>query len=543
MSLLAICTSLALLLLIWAFFKVGRRPSNYPPGPPTLPFIGNLHQIRQEARHIQFAQWAQEYGPIYSLALGTKTMIVLNCGVAVRELMDKRGAIYSSRPDLYIGQHILSNGLRVLFMPNEGTWAKARKLAHRTLNTTASRSYVPYQDLENKALLMGFLQSPNNFIEHLRRYTTSLTTQMAFGFRTATVQDPRFKEAFEVFDRGSELVGSKLATILDLVPLLRNIPSVLLPIKRQGLELHCRELNLFRTLFLAAKEGLKTGQAKPCFCIDLIRMQEEESFTDDFAAYLSGSLLQAGSETTANILIAFVQAVVIYPEVVRKAQLELDRVCGDRMPDLNDVPELPYIRACAKETLRWMPGFMLGVPHAVTQDDSYMGYLIPKGATVILNAWAIHNDPKRHPDPRRFNPDRYINDHQTSIDSATNPDVTKRDHFAFGAGRRRCQGMHIADRSIFLAISRLLWAFDFRKAIDESTGQEISPDADDLVEGVMHFPKPFKAMIRVRNSRKAQCIREEWAQVATLLDNEEQWKTVPEGIVWKDEQTNLEAKA
>jgi len=116
-------------------------------------------------------------------------------------------------------------------------------------------------------------------------------------------------------------------------------------------------------------------------------MQEKEGFTDDLAAYISGSILQAGSETTASILIGFVQAMVIWPEVAKTAQEELDRVCGDRMPDLNDVPNLPYIRSCAKESLRWMPGFFLGIPHAVTKDDIYMGYRIPKGATVILNVW------------------------------------------------------------------------------------------------------------------------------------------------------------
>ena len=74
----------------------------------------------------------------------------------------------------------------------------ARKIAHRVLNVSAARTYVPYQDLENKAMLLGFLESPGNFINHLRRYTASLTTQMTFGFRTTSIQNPEFKEAFGV---------------------------------------------------------------------------------------------------------------------------------------------------------------------------------------------------------------------------------------------------------------------------------------------------------------------------------------------------------
>lgn len=309
---------------------------------------------------------------------------------------------------------------------------------------------------------------------------------------------------------------------------------------------------------------MSTQLEKPCVCVDLIKMQKKENFSDDLAAYISGSVLQAGSETTSGILVGFVQAMVIFPEAAEKAQRELDRVCGDRFPTLDDWPNLPYVRACAKETLRWMPGFFLGIPHAVTQDDMYLGYRIPKGATVILNAWyvapslqwrvstrgeknaglinfrltyrAVHNDPQRHPNPRKFEPMRYIDDRQTSIDAANNPDPTQRDHFVFGAGRRRCQGMHIADRSIYLAISRLLWAFDFRRAMDADTKQEVVPDMDDLVDGMMCFPSPFQANIVPRSAYKAQCVREEWAEVAKLLDEEMQWKMVPEGLVRKDEQ-------
>lgn len=121
--------------------------------------------------------------------------------------------------------------------------------------------------------------------------------------------------------------------------------------------------------------------------MDLVKIQKNEELSDDLAAYISGSILQAGSETTAAILVGFIQAMVIFPEVAKAGQEEVDRVCGDRMPDLNDVPNLPYVRACAKESLRWMPGFLLGIPHRVTQDDTYLGYRIPKDATIILNVW------------------------------------------------------------------------------------------------------------------------------------------------------------
>jgi len=67
------------------------------------------------------------------------------------------------------------------------------------------------------------------------------------------------------------------------------------------------------------------------------------------------------------------------------------------MPTMDDEQDLQYVRAYMKEALRWIPTTILGaVPHAVTQDDEYMRYLIPKGAGVMNNAWGIHMDENHH---------------------------------------------------------------------------------------------------------------------------------------------------
>ncbi|TFB01701.1 Cytochrome P450 monooxygenase yanC [Trichoderma ghanense] len=534
----AICLGFVTFLL-WQLSKIGRRPSNYPPGPPTLPLIGNLHQMPTKNAHLQFQKWAQEYGPVYSLMLGTKVAIVLSSDVAVKDLLDKRSSIYSGRPELYMGQEIMSGGYRPLFMGNNAVWKMVRKLAHGVLSVKVSRSYVPYQDLEVRAMLMGLLESPNDFLNHIRRYTTSLTTQMAFGYRTLESNDENLLEMFEFWLQS--------AALLDLYPIARVLPDFLLPVRRMGREYHKREMKLFMKHFINARTQLKSGTAKarylepisqdieqPCCAIDLLRAQKEHGFSDELGCYLSGSLLQAGSETTAVILIGFFQAMLVFPDVAKEAQAEIDRVCGNRMPDLNDFPDLPYIRACMKESLRWMPATALGVPHAATQDDSYMGYHIPKDSALILNVWAIHNDPKQHPDPRRFNPARWAGDNQNSAQAAVNPDPSKRDHFVFGAGRRLCQGMHIADRSLFLAIARTLWAFDLKRQVDKQTGQEIIPDVDNIKDGLFISPMPFVADIVPRSESRAAAVREEWGKVAGLLDEDMQWKTVPEGLKWKD---------
>jgi hypothetical protein len=104
-------------LAVFRLSKIGHRPKEFPPGPPTWPLIGNLHLMPKEKAHLQFQKWAQEYGPVYSLMLGTKVMIVLSSDQAIKDLLDKRSGIYSSRPDMYLGK-VVSGGYRMLLMVN-----------------------------------------------------------------------------------------------------------------------------------------------------------------------------------------------------------------------------------------------------------------------------------------------------------------------------------------------------------------------------------------------------------------------------------------
>lgn len=103
-----------------------------------------------------------------------------------------------------------------------------------------------------------------------------------------------------------------------------------------------------------------------------------------------------------------------------------------------------------------------------------------------------------------------------------NPDISQRDHFVFGAGRRICPGMNIADRSLFLAISRLLWAFRFDKAVGEN-GKEIVPEARSVTQASLVQPLPFPARITPRSSMHAEVVETQWKASQDMLDEEGQW--------------------
>jgi hypothetical protein len=84
----------------------------------------------------------------------------------------------------------------------------------------------------------------------------------------------------------------------------------------------------------------------------------------------------------------FFLAMILYPEVQRKAQAEIDNVVGTRrLPSFDDRGNLPYVEAIVKEVLRWHPVAPMGLPHMTTDDIIFNGYLIPKGALIIPNIW------------------------------------------------------------------------------------------------------------------------------------------------------------
>jgi cytochrome P450 len=81
---------------------------------------------------------------------------------------------------------------------------------------------------------------------------------------------------------------------------------------------------------------------------------------------------------------------MVFPDVQKKAQEELDRVIGtSRLPNSTDRERLPYIMAVMKETHRWHPVTPMGLPHTSTAEDTYRGYRIPKGSILMPNTWSV----------------------------------------------------------------------------------------------------------------------------------------------------------
>jgi cytochrome P450 len=173
------------------------------------------------------------------------------------------------------------------------------------------------------------------------------------------------------------------------------------------------------------------------------------------------------------------------PEMQRRAQAELDSVVGrERLPTFADAPRLPYVCAMVREILRWRPAIPLGVPHAAIKDDWYEGMFIPKGTVCISNLWNCNHDRAAFgEDADRFRPDRHLNSQGELLPGPV--ETNQAGNVTFGFGRRFCVGKDLANNSLYIDISRMLWGAKFERARDKN-GKAKPLDVDTLVdEGII----------------------------------------------------------
>lgn len=146
--------------------------------------------------------------------------------------------------------------------PYGETWRTSRRSAHPMINVKAASAYTPYHDLDNKALLVGLLDNPTDFVAQIQRYTDSVTTQLLFGYRAVTKDAPHLREFYDHIEEFSEIASSTMASLLDLFPTLRWLPDVLLPARTKARAFHKKEKTAVLQSWLQVKQQIQAGTAK-----------------------------------------------------------------------------------------------------------------------------------------------------------------------------------------------------------------------------------------------------------------------------------------
>ena len=167
-------------------------------------------------------------------------------------------------------------------------------------------------------------------------------------------------------------------------------------------------------------------------------------------------LIAGGTESSAVTVEWAISELLKKPEVIAKATEELDRVIGrSRWVTEKDIPQLPYVDAIVKETMRLHPVAPLLVPRLAREDATVDGYDIPAGTRVLVSVWSIGRDPALWDAPEEFMPERFL---------GSKLDVKGQDYelLPFGSGRRMCPGYSLGLKVIQVSLANLLHGFAWR---------------------------------------------------------------------------------
>ncbi|KAH9927368.1 cytochrome P450 [Amylocystis lapponica] len=484
-----------------------RRKLPLPPSPKGWPVLGNIFDIPEKHEWLAYQRWGRELNSdLIHLNLCGTSLIVLNSFEAACDLLDKKSVIYSGRPYMTMLSELVGFDWHFGSMDYGDQWKDRRKAFYQHFNGPATVANQPIILRHTQELLRRLLDTPEEYRSHIRHMVGATILRVTYGLDVKPKDDP----FIETVERAAYAMGASAnagAYLVDSIPILKYVPSWFpgAAFKRQAREWRKSVLATVEAPFNAVKSAISTGgKTSPSMIVSFLSTSdaaEDISEQEKIYSEAAGAAYSSGSDTTVSAVASFFLAMLLYPEVQRKVQEEIDHVVGlDRLPEFSDQRSLPYVTAVVKEVLRWRPIVPLGVAHKLSEADQYKGYHLPAGSIVVGNVWAMLRDSRKFPNPDVFMPERYLD-----ADGMLNPAMDEVEEAGFGFGRRICPGRHLAISSIWITVASVLATFTLVKPRDKD-GNVIEPDGG-YVTGMIIHPTPFKCAFEPRSPAAGALIR------------------------------------
>ncbi|AES98821.1 cytochrome P450 family 71 protein [Medicago truncatula] len=417
---------------------------NLPPGPWTLPVIGNIHQvISNSLLHQCFRNLAEKYGPLMYLKLGEVSYIIVSSPSMAKEIMKTHDLNFCDRPNLLLSSFGY-NATDIAFSPYGEHWRQLRKIC--TLQLLSVSNLIKSISTSKGSVV--------NLSHKIFAMTSAITTRAAFGKRNKHQQV--FQSAIK--EIASLMGGFCIADVYPSIKMLQRVSGV-----KTKFEKFHKEIDMILQDIVDDHKNIHKEESKDEDLVDaLIKIQQENdlshdhTLTDDSMKSIILDMFVGGTETSSGVVLWGISEMIKNPKIMKEAQAEVRKVFDKKgHVDETELHHLIYLKSIIKETLRLHPSLPLLIPRESRERCQINGYEIPAKTRVAINVWAIGRDERYWAEAESFKPERFVN---STIDFKG----TNFEYIPFGAGRRMCPGMAFGLSNIELPLAQLLYHFDWK---------------------------------------------------------------------------------
>ncbi|XP_010253990.1 PREDICTED: probable (S)-N-methylcoclaurine 3'-hydroxylase isozyme 2 [Nelumbo nucifera] len=426
-------------------------PNNLPPGPFSWPIIGTLLPKLKKQPHVELSKLAQRFGPLMLLKFGVEPVVVASSHVAAVEVLKNQDRLLSGR---FAPHSVRIKGYiehSMVWADCTDYWKMVRKVWRTELFSTKMLDIQAHAREEKVSELMKFLIRKEgekvNFADVIFGSILNILGALIFS-----------KDVYDFEDRTDNNLGMKgmirQLMILAAIPNLADLYPILGGSDFQGLRKASAACvkRMNESWAAIVKQRRKNDDHSKN---DFLQVLLDSGFSDPQIDAMLLETFGPGSDTSTSTIEWAMAELLRNPEKLVKVREELDRVIrrSNNVKE-SDLPNLPYLHACVKETLRLHPPVTFLLPHRAMETCQMMNYTIPKGCQLMVNTYAIGRDSKTWEKPLSFLPERFLN---SELDYQGNDFQ----YIPFGAGRRICPGLSLATRVVRLILASLLHTFDW----------------------------------------------------------------------------------
>lgn len=488
--------------MIWITKVALRKNRNLPPSPfPCLPIVGHLYLVKSPL-YRALGKLSARHGPLLMLRFGSRRAFLVSSPEALEECLTTNDITFANRPRLLAGKH-LGFDYTTLNWSNYGAHLRSlRRIvtlellsAHRLQTLKAIRAEEVrhlVKKVYQSAVRDGTIEMKSMLFEvMLNLMMMMIAMRRNYGDDSVT-DEGEARRLMEIVQESLKVMET--TNVSDYLPWWKWVGGKQLEEKMVALKekwiVYMQDLieeQRRKTVVVGnggSSEASITKKEEQKNLIEVLLMLQEtepEFHNDEVIRGLLQVLIAAGTDTSSVTMEWMLSLLLNNPEALKKVQAEIDNCVGeDRLLNESDLSNLPYLRCVINETMRMYPVAPILI-HESTKDCTVGGYHIPSGTMLMMNLWAVQNDPKNWEDPKKFKPERFLGLEGSADGYKLLP---------FGAGRRRCPGENLAMRMMGLTMGTLIQCFEWERPSDEMI---------DLTEGSgVTMPKAIPLVVKCR---------------------------------------------